>query len=127
MGPIVMFGSGGILLELYKDVAFGRAGLNRDEAAAMIDGTRAGRLIDGWRGGPVLDREAVVSAIVALGRLAAEDPSVEAVDINPLLVRPGGQGVLILDALVVRRVRNPAVSAAARRERPSVAGVKPEG
>jgi len=127
MGPIVMFGSGGILLELYKDVAFGRAGLNRDEAAALIDATRAGRLIDGWRGGPVLDRTAIIDAIVALGRLAAEDPSVEEVDINPLLVRPKGQGVLALDALVVRQATNPADSAAETRKSPSVAGVQPEG
>lgn len=127
MGPVVMFGSGGVLLELYKDVAFGRAGLNRDEAVAMIDATRAGRLIDGWRSGPPLDREAVIDAIVALGRLAADDPSMEAVDINPLLVRPKGKGVLCLDALVVRQAPNPTDSAAESRESRSVAGVKPEG
>jgi len=127
MGPIVMFGSGGILLELYKDVAFGRAGLNRDEAAAMIDATRAARLMEGWRGGPALDREAVIDAIVGLGRLAVEDPLVAAVDINPLLVRPKGRGILALDALVVRLAGNPADSALLSRESRSVAGVKPEG
>jgi acetyltransferase len=127
MGPIVMFGSGGVLLELYKDVAFGRAGLNREEAAAMIDATRAGRLIDGWRRGAALDREAAIAAIVGLGRLAAEDPTVAAVDINPLLMRAKGKGILALDALVVRQAPNAAVSAATRRESPSVAGVKPEG
>jgi acetyltransferase len=127
MGPIVMFGFGGILLELYKDVAFGRAGLNRDEAAAMIDATRAGRLIDGWRGAPALDRDAVIDAMVALGRLAVEDPSVAAIDINPLLVRPKGRGVLALDALVVRQPRKSADSVARNGDTRSVAGRKPEG
>jgi acetyltransferase len=127
MGPVVMFGSGGVTLELYKDVAIGRARLNRDEAAAMIDATRAARLMEGWRGGPALDREAVIDAIVGLGRLAVDDPLVAAVDINPLLVRPKGRGILALDALVVRRTGNPADSAALGRESRSVAGAKPEG
>lgn len=106
MGPIVMFGLGGIMLELFKDVAFGRAGLNAGEAAAMIDATRAGRLIAGWRGAPALDRDAVIDAIVAFGHLAATDPTIAAIDINPLLVREKGRGALALDALVVRRNRS---------------------
>ncbi len=102
MGPVVMFGMGGIMLELYKDVAFGRAGLNRVEAAAMIDATRAGRLLAGWRGAPPLDREAVIEAIVGLGALAAQaGDRIEAVDINPLVALPAGRGALALDALVV--------------------------
>jgi acyl-CoA synthetase (NDP forming) len=102
MGPVVMFGMGGVMLELYKDVAFGRAGLNRAEAAAMIDATRAGKLLAGWRGAPALDREAVIDAIVALGALAAHSGDIiEAVDINPLVALPEGRGALALDALVV--------------------------
>jgi hypothetical protein len=83
--------------------------------------------MEGWRGGPALDREAVIDAIVGLGRLAVEDPLVAAVDINPLLVRPKGRGILALDALVVRLAGNPADSALLSRESRSVAGVKPEG
>lgn len=102
MGPVVMFGMGGVMLELYKDVAFGRAGLNKAEAAAMIDATRAGQVLAGWRGAPALDRDAVIDAIVALGALAAEAGDViKAVDINPLVALPKGRGVLALDALVV--------------------------
>jgi len=90
------------MLELYKDVAFGRAGLNKAEAAAMIDATRAGQVLAGWRGAPALDRDAVIDAIVALGALAAEAGDViKAVDINPLVALPKGRGVLALDALVV--------------------------
>jgi acetyltransferase len=102
MGPVVMFGSGGVMVELYKDVAFGRPGLNRNEAAAMIDATRAGRIIAGYRGAPALDRAAVIDAIVALGQFALDaGKTIEAVDINPLIARADGQGVCALDALVV--------------------------
>ena len=60
MGPVVMFGAGGVMLELHKDVAFGRPGLNAAEADAMIRATRANALIEGWRGAPALDRDAVI-------------------------------------------------------------------
>lgn len=103
MGPVVMFGTGGVMLELYKDVALGRPGLNAAEADAMIRATRADALINGWRGGPALDRKAVVAAIVAMGRLAAAaGDTLSAVDVNPLVARPRGHGAMALDALVVR-------------------------
>lgn len=106
MGPVVMFAMGGVMLELYKDVAFGRAGLNRAEAAALIDATRAAAMMAGWRGAPALDREAVIDAIVALGALAAQaGDTIEAIDINPLVALPAGQGALALDALVVLAAR----------------------
>jgi acetate---CoA ligase (ADP-forming) len=102
MGPVIMFGTGGVMVELYKDVAFGRAGLTEAEAAAMIDATHAGRILAGWRGAPALDREAVIGAITALGALAANAAGViDAIDINPLVVREPGQGVVALDGLVV--------------------------
>ncbi|MCZ6446686.1 MAG: acetate--CoA ligase family protein, partial [Alphaproteobacteria bacterium] len=106
LGPVVMFGSGGVLVELYKDVALGRPGLNRAEAASMVDATRAGRVIGGYRGAPALDREAVIDAIVALGRFALDaGDRIEAVDINPLMARAEGQGVCMADALVVVAAR----------------------
>ena len=68
MGAVVMFGAGGVWLELVKDVAFGPPGLNREGAARLIDSTRIGRLLDGYRGEGPYDRDAVVDALVALGR-----------------------------------------------------------
>jgi acetyltransferase len=106
MGPVVMFGSGGVMVELYKDVAFGRPGLNRIEAAALVDATRAGKIIAGYRGAPALDRAAVIDAIVALGQFALDaGKAIEAVDINPLIASPEGQGARAVDALVVRAAR----------------------
>jgi acyl-CoA synthetase (NDP forming) len=102
MGPVVMFGLGGIFVELIKDVSFGAPGLDRDEALAMVKATRAGRLIEGFRGSKPGDRNALLDALVKLGRLARELPDViEAIDINPFLVRE--RDAVALDGLVVLR------------------------
>jgi acyl-CoA synthetase (NDP forming) len=104
MGLVVMAGSGGILLELVRDVAFCVPPVSPDKARDMIAQTRAGRLLDGYRGGGPLDSEAVVAALVGLGNLAQDlKDVVESVDINPFAALPRGQGGLALDALVVLR------------------------
>jgi acyl-CoA synthetase (NDP forming) len=102
MGPVVMFGLGGILVELIKDVSFGAPGLDRDEALAMVKATRAARLLDGFRSSRPGDLAALLDALVNLGRLAQELADViEAIDINPFLVRE--RGTFALDGLVVLR------------------------
>lgn len=102
MGPVVMFGLGGVWLELFRDVAFGAPGLDAAEAARMIDATRAARLLAGYRGAPPCDRDVVVAAIVAAGRIAADlGDAIQALDINPFVAVPGETGGYALDALVV--------------------------
>jgi acyl-CoA synthetase (NDP forming) len=102
MGLIVMAGAGGILLELMKDVAFCAPPVSREKAQDVLDRTQAGRLIRGYRGGAPRDGEAVVNALVGLGRLAVDLADViESVDINPFVALP--QGGLALDALIVLR------------------------
>jgi len=107
MGPVVMFGLGGVLVELFKDVRFAPAGLDRAEALAMVQATHAGRLIEGFRGGKRGDRDALLDALVNLGRLAQDfGDAIEAVDINPFTVCE--HGAFALDALVVLRPPSPA-------------------
>ena len=102
MGPVVMFGMGGVLVELFKDVSFAPATLDREQARAMVRATRAGAMLDGFRGRKPGDIDALCDALVSLGRLARDlGDVIEAVDVNPLLVRE--QGVVALDALVVLR------------------------
>ena len=102
MGPVVMFGMGGVMVELFKDVSFAPATLDHARAREMIAATRAGRLLQGFRGRKPGDIDALCEALVNLGRLARElGDVIESVDINPLLVRE--QGVVALDALVVLR------------------------
>lgn len=104
VGPVVMFGAGGTLLEVYRDVAFGPVPLSPGQAEAMIARTKVGRLLEGYRGGARRDQAAVVAALLALGQLADElGDCVESIDVNPFAVLAAGQGGLALDALVVLR------------------------
>ena len=102
MGLVVMAGSGGILLELFKDVAFSAPPLSRQKALDMLDQTHAARLLRGYRGSAALDIDAVADALVALGAIAVDLADiVQSIDINPIVVLPQGQGAMALDALVV--------------------------
>ena len=104
MGPVVMFGQGGVALELFGDVAFADPHLDQAGAAALIAKTKAVRLLDGFRGAALFDRAAVEQAIVALGRLALDlSDVIEAVDVNPFIALPGSGGGYALDGLVVLR------------------------
>ncbi|HEX3918837.1 MAG TPA: acetate--CoA ligase family protein [Caulobacteraceae bacterium] len=100
-GPIVMVGLGGSLVEVFRDVSFRAAPFGRDEAIAMIAELRSACLLDAFRGKPARDRAALADALVALSRFAVDHAgSYEAIEINPLLVRETGQGVVGLDALI---------------------------
>lgn len=102
MGLVVMAGSGGVLLELTKDVAFAAPPVSRDKARAMIGRTHAARLMAGYRGAPARDTEAVVDALVALGRIAEDLADVvQSIDINPFVVLE--RGGVALDALFMAR------------------------
>jgi acyl-CoA synthetase (NDP forming) len=104
VGPVVMFGSGGIHLELHRDVAFGAVPLPLWQAKAMLERTTAGTLLKGYRGLPAGDEGSVLAALIALGRLAHDlGDQVESIDINPVVALPDGQGAVALDALVVLR------------------------
>jgi acyl-CoA synthetase (NDP forming) len=104
IGPVLMFGAGGVLLELTKDVSFGAVPLPQWQARAMIERTAAGRLLKGYRGAPPCDEASVLGAMTALGRLAHDlGDAIESIDINPFVALPAGKGALALDALVVLR------------------------
>ena len=100
-GPLMMFGLGGVTVELYKDVGFGVAPITREQAREMIYMTRAGTLLGGYRGGPVYDVEAVIDVIGRLSQLALNHAQIEEVEVNPLLVLPESQGALVLDARMI--------------------------
>jgi acyl-CoA synthetase (NDP forming) len=103
-GPMVMFGLGGVAVELFRDVAFASAPLSAARAEALVDASRGAALLKGWRGGPALDRGALVEALCALSHFAAAHrDTVESVEVNPFLVRE--RGACALDALVAFRQR----------------------
>lgn len=101
-GPVVMAGLGGIFAEIVEDVAVRPAPVDADEAMSMLRGLRAFPVLDGARGRPRADLPALAEAIAALSRFAVRHAdTVAEVDINPLLVREAGRGVVALDALLV--------------------------
>ena len=101
-GPMIMFGLGGISVELFKDVAFASAPLSQDSALALIQRVRASKLLTGWRGQAPYDQQALINALVALSNFALTySDQLEAVDINPFLVRH--KGAVCLDALITIR------------------------
>jgi len=85
-GPLIMFGSGGTLIELYKDVSFRVAPLTKEDAEEMINETKASKLIEGIRGEKPSDKEKVKEIIIRLAKLAEDFPEIEDVDINPLFI-----------------------------------------
>ena len=102
MGPVIMGGSGGVLLELVRDVAFAAPPLTLAKAHDLIARTKAGALMRGYRGSGALDAQAYAQALVALGRLANDLGDVlESIDVNPFLLL--AEGGVALDALVVLR------------------------
>jgi acetyltransferase len=96
-GPLVMFGSGGVEVEGLRDVAFALAPMTREEAEHMLGSTWAGRRLRGYRHIPPADRAAVIEALTRLAQLAADFPQLAEIEINPLHVRPQGQGVFAVD------------------------------
>jgi acetyltransferase len=98
-GPVVMFGLGGIYVEVLQDIAFRLAPLVREDAEGMIDEVRGSRLLRGARGQPPADRDAIVRALLAMSRLLVEYPEIVEIDVNPLLVF--AQGAAAVDARVV--------------------------
>jgi acyl-CoA synthetase (NDP forming) len=101
-GPVVMFGLGGIFVEVMKDVAFRLAPFDEATAEAMIREIKGFPMLDGVRGRPRADVGALAKALADVSRFAAAaGDSLESLDINPLAVLPVGEGVLALDALVV--------------------------
>jgi len=100
-GPLVMFGLGGIYVELFKDVAFRVAPVSREDALAMIHETAAGKLLTGFRGAAKADLEAVVDVICRVGQMALDFPAIQEAEVNPLLVFEEGKGSLALDGRVL--------------------------
>ena len=100
-GPVVVFGLGGIYVEAFQDVAFRLAPLVSLSARNMVSSVRGFPLLQGMRGGPPGDLPALYEAIERMSQLALDLPEVSELDLNPIIVRPSGHGVVAVDARVV--------------------------
>jgi acetate---CoA ligase (ADP-forming) len=110
MGPVVLFGTGGVDIELMKDVALAGAPLDAAEARQLIGRTKAGVKLKGYRGKPALHEDSAVKALVGLSNLMADAGNrIDSIDVNPFLINTR-TGVAV-DALIV--LNNAAAKSAA--------------
>jgi acetate---CoA ligase (ADP-forming) len=103
-GPMIMVGLGGITTELFRDVIYRPAPVSANEASAMLAELKAAPLLNGFRGAAKADVPALAQLISQISVLAAQyRQQISEIEINPVRVHPEGQGVTIVDALVVAR------------------------
>ncbi len=103
-GPVVMFGLGGIFVEVLKDVTFRIAPFGVEEARRMIREVRGYPMLEGVRGAPPADEDALAEALARLSAFAAANGDVlETIDVNPFIVLPKGEGAVAVDALIAVR------------------------
>ena len=108
LGPVLLFGLGGVLVELMRDVALRICPVTRWDAEEMVDEVTGSRLLKGFRGRPACDMTALVDTLLKVSDLAVSlSDRVQEIEINPLAVLPEGQGVRALDALVTIRDSSP--------------------
>lgn len=100
-GPVVMFGFGGIFVEIIKDVSFGIAPVDSGTIDEMISGLQAAPLLYGARGRPRRDTDSIKECIERISQLAVECPQIKELDINPLIVLEEGKGSFAADARII--------------------------
>jgi acetyltransferase len=96
-GPLVLFGTGGTDVELYKDVQTAIAPLSDSEATQLINSTIAGKKLKGWRNLPPADIQEVKKVLISMSRLAVNHPEIKEMEMNPLFVLEEGKGAFAVD------------------------------
>ncbi|MGC9347586.1 MAG: acetate--CoA ligase family protein [Anaerolineae bacterium] len=99
-GPVLMFGMGGIFVEVLRDVVFRLAPISAQDARDMIAETAAGQILEGIRGQPPGDIEGVVDTLRRVGQLMVDFPAISELDVNPLIVGDPDQGVWAVDVRI---------------------------
>jgi acetyl coenzyme A synthetase (ADP forming)-like protein len=99
-GPVLMFGLGGLYVELFKDVTFALAPLSRDRAMRTLRQVRAYRLLEGHRGGPRANIEGIEECLMRLGQLVADFERIAELDVNPLIAGPSDVGNTVADVRI---------------------------
>ncbi|MGQ9781017.1 MAG: acetate--CoA ligase family protein [Nitrososphaeria archaeon] len=98
-GPTVMFGLGGVLIEIMKDVVFRIAPVSRQEALGMVAKVKGYPLLSGFRGSKRLDIEAVAELISNVSKMAVENSAIDQMDLNPVMVYE--RGLAVVDARII--------------------------
>ena len=96
---VLMFGIGGIFVDVFRDVTFRLAPLTETDAREMIRGIRSHRLLKGYRGSLPIDEAEIIRTLLAVSRLVSENPEIAELDLNPVILRP--EGATAVDARVI--------------------------
>jgi acetyltransferase len=104
LGATILFGTGGVMVEVYNDVALRLCPIDEKDALEMISEVKGARLLGGFRGSPAADVAALAIALVRVSHMGVQlEGSLAELDINPLMVLPTGQGVKAADAVAIFR------------------------
>jgi acyl-CoA synthetase (NDP forming) len=101
-GPCIMFGMGGVMAELYKDVSFRKLPITRKDAKEMLGESKASAFFQGFRGF-VADKEAIIDLLLRVSGMATEMKDMEQLDLNPVILRE--DGYVVVDAKMVLKER----------------------
>jgi acyl-CoA synthetase (NDP forming) len=99
-GPLIGFGIGGVNVEIWRDIVFRVHPLTDVDAREMTEQIRAVKLLEGFRNQPPADRDAIVDTLLRVSRMVGDLPQIREMDVNPLLVREPGRGVVAVDARI---------------------------
>ncbi|MCE5268232.1 MAG: acetate--CoA ligase family protein [Planctomycetaceae bacterium] len=102
-GPLMMFGLGGTLVEVLKDVSFRLAPMWQTSAERMVRQIRSFKVLDGFRGNPPSDVPAIVDTLLRLSAMVCNHPEISECDINPLIVHANGEGCSVADSRIMLR------------------------
>jgi acetyltransferase len=100
-GPLLMFGLGGIFVEVFQDVSFRLAPVRRNEARRMVRGIKGYKMLTGFRGQEKGDIEKIEKLLVSLSDMALNHPQIQEMDINPLIVHAQGKGATVADCRII--------------------------
>jgi acetyl-CoA synthetase (ADP-forming) len=98
-GQTLMFGLGGVFVEVLRDVSFRIAPIKDTDAKNMIQEIRSSKVLDGYRGQPPADKNAIVNILLNLSRLVCDYPQIDQIDLNPTIVYE--KGASVVDARIV--------------------------
>ncbi|WP_075881311.1 acetate--CoA ligase family protein [Vreelandella massiliensis] len=98
-GPVLMFGLGGVFVEILEDVAFRAVPLSRFDAASMVEQIKAKKVFEGVRGASAIDKEALVALLLSVSRIVEAYPHIAELDLNPVIAYPDGYAVV--DARII--------------------------
>lgn len=101
-GPTIMFGLGGVLVEILEDISLRICPITETDAWEMIQGIKGYKLLRGFRGKPEADLKSVVDVLVRVSQLAMDfRQNIAEIDINPLVIFPEGKGGIVVDSSIV--------------------------